>query len=92
MHHAPRGLEERTMIERNIQDLYNAALGFLKTGEESVKNAITNIERVFEEMKAKGSSDKSEQVIRGRELIRDLSLKLEEAQQYVNKLSGTQGK
>lgn len=80
------------MIERNIQDLYNAALGFLKTGEESVKNAITNIERVFEEMKAKGSSDKSEQVIRGRELIRDLSLKLEEAQQYVNKLSGTQGK
>lgn len=75
------------MIERNIQDLYNAALGFLKTGEESVKNAITNIERVFEEMKAKGSSDKSEQVIRGRELIRDLSLKLEEAQQFVTKLN-----
>lgn len=87
MHHAPRGLEERKMIERNIQDLYNAALGFLKTGEESVKNAITNIERVFEEMKAKGSSDKSEQVIRGRELIRDLSLKLEEAQQFVTKLN-----
>lgn len=80
------------MIERNIQDLYNAALGFLKTGEESVKNAITNIERVFEEMKAKGSSDKSEQVIRGRELIRDLSLKLEEAQQFVAKLNGPEGK
>lgn len=76
------------MIERNIQDLYNAALGFLKTGEESVKNAITNMERVFEEMKAKGSSDKSEQVIRGRELIRDLSVKLEEAREYVNKLGG----
>lgn len=80
------------MIERNIQDLYNAALGFLKTGEESVKNAIANIERVFEEMKAKGSSDKSEQVIRGRELIRDLSLKLEEAQQFVAKLNGPEGK
>ncbi len=80
------------MIERNIQDLYNAALGFLKTGEDSVKNAITNIERVFEEMKAKGSSDKSEQVIRGRELIRDLSLKLEEAQQFVAKLNGPEGK
>ncbi len=76
------------MIERNIQDLYNAALGFLKTGEESVKNAVANMERVFEEMKAKGSSDKSEQVIRGRELIRDLSLKLEEAREYVNKLGG----
>lgn len=76
------------MIERNIQDLYNAALGFLKTGEESVKNAIANMERVFEEMKSKGASDKSEQVIRGRELIRDLSLKLEEARDYVNNLNG----
>ncbi|HMU82061.1 MAG TPA: hypothetical protein PKE49_05550 [Leptospiraceae bacterium] len=78
------------MIERNIQDLYNAALGFLKTSEEGVKNAIANMERVFEEFKAKGSSDKSEQVIRGRELIRDLSLKLEEARDYVAKLGGTQ--
>lgn len=78
------------MIERNIQDLYNAALGFLKTSEEGVKNAIANMERVFEEFKAKGSSDKSEQVIRGRELIRDLSLKLEEARDYVAKLGGNQ--
>ncbi|HNJ33110.1 MAG TPA: hypothetical protein PK881_02630 [Leptospiraceae bacterium] len=78
------------MIERNIQDLYNAALGFLKTSEEGVKNAIANMERVFEEFKAKGSSDKSEQVIRGRELIRDLSLKLEEARDYVAKLGGSQ--
>ena len=78
------------MIERNIQDLYNAALGFLKTSEEGVKNAIANMERVFEEFKAKGSSDKSEQVIRGRELIRDLSLKLEEASDYVAKLGGSQ--
>ena len=77
------------MIERNIQDLYNAALGFLKTGEESVKNAIANMERVFEELKDKGASDKSEQVIRGREMIRDLSIKLEEAREYVNKLGAS---
>ena len=40
------------MIERNIQDLYNAALGFLKTGEIVVgevakRQAVTNVDRTI---------------------------------------------
>ena len=57
------------MLEKNIQDILNAGIGLFKAGEANFKTALANVEKTFEELKAKGSTDNSEAAVKIREVL-----------------------
>lgn len=57
------------MLEKNIQDILNAGIGLFKSGEENFKTALGNVEKTFEELKARGEGDNSEAAVKIREVL-----------------------
>ncbi len=56
-------------MEKLIQDVVNAGIAVFKNGESGLKNGIADLEKLFNDLKAKGETDKSEQANKIRELL-----------------------
>lgn len=67
------------MLEKNIQDILNAGIGLFKSGEENFKTALGNVEKTFEELKARGEGDNSEAAVKIREVLENTIRSIKEA-------------
>lgn len=47
-------------LQTTLNDLLNVGIGFFKASEENVKKAVSEIERIYEDLKQKGASENSE--------------------------------
>ncbi len=69
----PRGglneQENHMTLEKTIQDILNAGIGFFKASEENLSQALTQVEKVFEELRTRGASDQSEAAVKIREVL-----------------------
>lgn len=63
-------------------DLVNAGIAIFRSSEEGLKNAITDMEKLFNEIKDKGALDQSEQANQLRDL---LSKTLKDATEVIEK-------
>jgi predicted RNA-binding Zn ribbon-like protein len=63
------GKSEKTMIEKNLQDVLNAGIGLFKSSEENFKVAVSNLEKTFNDMRNKGAADNSDAAIKIREIL-----------------------
>ncbi|WCL50542.1 phasin-related domain-containing protein [Leptospira sp. GIMC2001] len=56
-------------MEKILMDLVNASIAVFKSGEGKLKTAVSDLEKLYEELKTKGSSDNSEQAQKLRDLL-----------------------
>lgn len=56
-------------MEKILMDIVNASIAVFKSGEEKLKGTLSDLEKVYEELKAKGETDSSENAVKLRELL-----------------------
>ncbi len=56
-------------MEKLLMDIVNASIAVFKSGEERLKTALSDLEKLYDEMKVKGESDTSENAQKLRELL-----------------------
>jgi ElaB/YqjD/DUF883 family membrane-anchored ribosome-binding protein len=56
-------------MEKVLTDVVNAGIALFKTGEEVLKNSLSDFEKKFNEIKQKGELDQSEQSVQVRDLL-----------------------
>jgi ElaB/YqjD/DUF883 family membrane-anchored ribosome-binding protein len=56
-------------MEKVLTDVVNAGIALFKTGEEVLKNSLSDFEKKFNEIKQKGELDQSEQAVQVRDLL-----------------------
>ena len=56
-------------MEKVLTDVVNAGIALFKTGEEVLKNSLSDFEKKFTEIKQKGELDQSEQSVQIRDLL-----------------------
>ena len=69
-------------MEKFIQDVVNAGIAVFKSSGSGLKNAVSDLEKLFNEMKTKGEADKSDQAVKIREL---LNKTIRDAKDVINK-------
>jgi exonuclease VII small subunit len=56
-------------MEKLLMDLVNAGIAVFKSGEGKLKTAVSDLEKLYEELKQKGASDNSEESQKLRDLL-----------------------
>jgi (p)ppGpp synthase/HD superfamily hydrolase len=56
-------------MEKLLMDVVNAGIAIFRSGEDKLKNSVTDLEKAFEELKQKGELDQSEQSKKLRDLL-----------------------
>jgi Spy/CpxP family protein refolding chaperone len=56
-------------MEKILMDLVNARIAVFKSGEGKLKSAVTDLEKLYEELKLKGASETSEDAQKLRDLL-----------------------
>ncbi|PJZ70084.1 hypothetical protein CH373_09830 [Leptospira perolatii] len=56
-------------MEKAVMDLLNAGIALFQSGEGKLKQTLHDVEKVYDELKAKGALDQSEQANRLRDLV-----------------------
>jgi methyl-accepting chemotaxis protein len=56
-------------MEKLFMDIVNASIAVFKTSEDKLKSTIGDLEKVYEELKAKGQADNSENAKKLRDLL-----------------------
>lgn len=56
-------------MEKILMDIVNAGIAVFKSGEEKLKTTLADLEKVYEELKAKGETDNSENAQKLRDLL-----------------------
>lgn len=59
-------------VEQVLQDVLNAGIALFRSGEGSVASAISDVKRTFEDLKARGAADTSEEAVRLRKILDDI--------------------
>lgn len=55
--------------EKLFMDIVNAGIAIFKSGEGRMKNALVDLEKIYEDLKAKGQADQSENAQKLRDLL-----------------------
>jgi acetolactate synthase small subunit len=56
-------------MEKILMDLVNASIAVFKSGEGKVKSAVTDLEKLYDELKVKGAADTSADAQKLRDLL-----------------------
>lgn len=56
-------------MEKQIMDILNAGLGILRSGQEGLDKAKVDLEKAYNDLVAKGSSDNSDSAVKIRESV-----------------------
>lgn len=59
-------------VEKVLQDVLNAGIALFRSGEGFIATAVGDVKRSFEELKAKGAADTSEEAVRLRKILDDI--------------------
>ncbi|MEQ8353355.1 MAG: hypothetical protein RH862_17910 [Leptospiraceae bacterium] len=59
-------------MDKILHDVLNAGIALFRAGEDSVNNAIKEVQRTFDELKAKGAADNSEPAVQLRKVLDDI--------------------
>ncbi|XDD45387.1 hypothetical protein AB3N60_11735 [Leptospira sp. WS39.C2] len=56
-------------MEKMVMDVVNAGIALFRSGEEKLKTAVVDLEKVYSELKSKGELDKSAETQKIRDLL-----------------------
>lgn len=73
-------------MEKLVMDIVNAGIALFRSGEEKLRTAVTDLEKVYFELKAKGELDKSAESQKIRDL---LSKTIADAQDAIGKTNAS---
>lgn len=59
-------------MEKIFHDILNAGIALFRAGEDSVNNAVKEVQRTFDELKSKGAADNSEAAVKLRKTLDDI--------------------
>ncbi len=59
-------------MEKILHDVLNAGIALFRSGEDTVGNAVKEVQRTYDELKEKGASDTSEAAVKLRKLLDDV--------------------
>lgn len=65
-------------LQKTVQNLLNAGIGLYKVSEENLKRAITEFDKVYEELVQKGQQENSEMITNLRKNIDDIVKQIED--------------
>lgn len=68
-------------MEKILHDVLNAGIALFRAGEDSLSNAVKEVQRTFDELKEKGAADSSEAAVQLRKALDDVV-------QQANELAG----
>lgn len=68
-------------MEKILHDILNAGIALFRAGEDSVNNAIKEVQRTFDELKSKGAADNSEAAVQLRKVLDDIVAQANELNQ-----------
>lgn len=68
-------------MEKILHDVLNAGIALFRAGEDSMTNAVKEVQRTFDELKEKGAADSSEAAVNLRKALDDVV-------QQANELAG----
>lgn len=71
-------------LQKTLQDLLNAGIGFFRASEESIKKAINEFEKVYDELKQKGAAENSEIVANLRKSLDDIVKQIQDLNSKAN--------
>ncbi|MBI3395872.1 MAG: hypothetical protein HY042_08560 [Spirochaetia bacterium] len=60
---------DKMALEKGIQDILNAGIGLIRSGQENFGDAWKKVETTFNDLKSKGSMDQSEAALKVREVL-----------------------
>ncbi len=75
-------------LQKTLNDILNVGIGFYKASEESIKKTVSEIERIYEDLKQKGASENSELVTNLRKNLDDIVNQLNEFNLKANQTFG----
>ncbi|TGK00690.1 hypothetical protein EHO59_12150 [Leptospira semungkisensis] len=56
-------------MEKALMDVLNAGIALFQSGEDKLKQSLSDLDKVYQELKIKGAQDQSEQANRLRDLV-----------------------
>ncbi len=59
-------------MEKVLHDILNAGIALFRAGEDSMNNAVKEVQRTFDELKEKGAADSSEAAVQLRKALDDI--------------------
>lgn len=59
-------------MDKIFHDILNAGIALFRAGEDSVNNAVKEVQRTFDELKSKGEADNSEAAVKLRKTLDDI--------------------
>ncbi|MCB1174703.1 MAG: chemotaxis protein [Leptospiraceae bacterium] len=59
-------------MEKVLHDILNAGIALFRAGEDSVNNAVKEVQRTFDELKSKGAADTSDAAVKLRKTLDDI--------------------
>ena len=62
-------------MDKILEGVLNAGIALYRTGEDSVSNAVKEVQRNYNELKEKGSSDSSEAAQKLRLILEDINVR-----------------
>lgn len=71
-------------LQKTLQDLLNAGIGFFRASEESIKKAVGEFEKVYDELKQKGATENSEIVANLRKSLDDIVKQIQDLNSKAN--------
>jgi phage host-nuclease inhibitor protein Gam len=75
-------------MEKTLQDVLNAGIALFRAGEDSVANAVKEVQRTFDDLKAKGASDNSESAVKLRKTLDDIVRQAQDLNTKANASAG----
>lgn len=59
-------------MEKVLHDILNAGIALFRAGEDTVSNAVKEVQRTFDELKSKGAADTSDAAVKLRKTLDDI--------------------
>ncbi len=59
-------------MDKALHDILNAGIALFRSGEDSLNNAVKEVQRTFEQLKDKGAADSSEAAVKLRKALDDV--------------------
>ncbi|MCB1327095.1 MAG: hypothetical protein H7A21_04055 [Spirochaetales bacterium] len=59
-------------MEKILHDVLNAGIALFRAGEDTLNNAVKEVQRTFDELKAKGAADTSDAAVKLRKTLDDI--------------------
>ena len=73
-------------MEKILHDVLNAGIALFRAGEDSLSNAVKEVQRTFDELKEKGAADTSDAAVKLRKALDDV---VQQANELGNKADAT---